>query len=41
MNTALMINFIELPKISFNARSGGLCLKWYHIYHSVENGHEL
>lgn len=28
MNTAVTINLIERPKISFNAQSGGLCLKW-------------
>lgn len=28
MNIAVTINLIEHPKISFNAQSGGLCLKW-------------
>lgn len=41
MNTAVVINFIELPKISFNAQSGGLCLKWSPPSNADESGHEL
>lgn len=41
MNIAVTINLIERPKISFNAQSGGLWLKWSPLTARDESGHEL
>lgn len=41
MNIAVTINLIACPKISFNAQSGGPCLKWSPFTARDESGHEL